>query len=243
MKINEVAKLVNISVRTLHYYDDINLLKPSKINSSGYRIYDDENLKKLQQILFLRELDFSLKDIKSILNNENFDFQKAFINHKKLLMMKRNRLDNLINLLDKYIEGEDTMSFKEFDTSEIEKAKKDFEEEVKQRWGNSLAYKQSKKRTDSYSKGQWEVISKENKEIFQSFANLRSEKVSCDEVQNLVQKWKDFINKYYYDCSNEMLRSLATLYISDERFKKNIDKYGENTAQFISDAIIYFVNK
>ncbi len=241
MQINEVAKLVNISVRTLHYYDEIDLLKPKKINSSGYRIYDEENLKTLQQIMFLREMDFTLKDIKSILENEGFDYNEAFINHKNLLAKKRDRLNKLIKLLDKYIEGENSMSFKEFDTSEIEKAKKEYEAEVRDRWGSSKAYKQSKEKTSSYSKEHWQIIQNENKEIFNSFASLKEESPASKEAQDLVIRWKEFINKYYYECDNTMLESLAHLYISDERFKNNIDKHGKNTAQFISDAILYFV--
>jgi DNA-binding transcriptional MerR regulator len=241
MQINEVAKLVNISIRTLHYYDEIDLLKPKKVNSSGYRIYDEDNLKKLQQIMFLREMDFTLKDIKSILDNDEFDYNKAFINHKSLLVKKRDRLNKLINLLDKYIEGDNEMSFKEFDNSEIEKAKKEYEAEVIQRWGNTKAYKQSKEKTSTYTKEHWKIIQKENKDIFDAFAKIKESSPGSKKAQELVIKWKEFINKYYYECDNTMLESLAHLYINDERFKKNIDKHGENTAQFISDAIFYFV--
>ncbi|MCY1150959.1 MAG: MerR family transcriptional regulator [Sphaerochaetaceae bacterium] len=241
MQIKEVAKLVNISVRTLHYYDEIDLLNPKKINSSGYRIYDEDSLKKLQQIMFLKELDFSLKEIKAILDNDKFDYNKAFLNHKSLLVKKRDRLNKLINLLDKYIEGENKMSFKEFDNSEIEKAKKEYEAEVIQRWGNTKAYKQSKEKTSTYTKEHWKIIQKENKEIFDSFARIKEKSPASKEAQELVIKWKEFINKYYYDCDNTMLESLAHLYISDERFKKNIDKHGENTAQFICDSILHFV--
>ena len=240
MKINEVAKLSNTSVRTLHYYDEIDLLNPKSINSSGYRIYDGENIKKLQQIMFLKEMDFSLKEIKSILNDKNYNEEKAFLNHKDLLIKKRNRLNSLINLVDKYIQGENIMSFKEFDMSEIETTKAEYKKEVKERWGSTKAYKQSKERTSSYSKEQWEKINSENNRIFSSFADIRHLDTSCERAQSLVTEWKEFINKYYYDCNNEILSSLSEMYINDERFKKNIDKFGDNTSIFISKAIKHY---
>ena len=131
--INEVAKLTGITVRTLHYYDEIDLLAPSGVLDSGYRIYDDECLKKLQQILFFKELGFELKKIKAILNDEEFDERLALENHRKLLLIKSNRIQSLINLVDKTLKGENNMSFKEFDMSEIEKAQEKYADEANQR--------------------------------------------------------------------------------------------------------------
>ena len=117
MKISEVAKLSGITVRTLHYYDEIGLLKPNKITEAGYRVYSNEDLETLQQILFFRELDFQLNEIKEIMMNPNYDKNKALNKHKELLIEKRERLDGLINLIDKTIKGDNNMSFKEFDNS------------------------------------------------------------------------------------------------------------------------------
>lgn len=241
MKIKEVSKLANISIRTLHYYDEINLLKPSSINSSGYRNYDEKNLEKLHKIMFLKEMDFSLLEIKEILNND--DYIPIFRNKKQILTAKNNRLERIINSIDKYLKGDLQMDFDIFDMSEIEDAKNKYEKETKEKWGNTLAYKQSKENTDSYSNKQWEIITNENKEIFNTFASIRELKPNCKKAQRLVEKWKNFINKYYYDCDNEILHNLASLYINDERFKNNIDKYGKGTAIFISEAIKYYFRK
>jgi len=126
MTVKQVSELTGISVRTLHYYDEIGLFKPSKVTESGYRMYDNDALETLQQILFFRELDFPLKDIKTIMLNPKYDKNKAFANQRKLIQVKRDRLNDLLNLLDKLIKGEKCMSFKEFDMSEYTNALEEF---------------------------------------------------------------------------------------------------------------------
>lgn len=138
--ISQVAELTGISIRTLQYYDEIGLLKPSQLTQSGYRLYDDEALQKLQQILFFKELDFALKDIQEILEKPDFDKIAAFRNQKKLLLLKRNRINRLIQLLSRLEKGEQCMSFKEFDLSDYIHALEDFKsnqtEEVIKHWGS-----------------------------------------------------------------------------------------------------------
>lgn len=136
----QVAKLTGISTRTLQYYDEIGLLKPSDFTSSDYRLYNDDALQKLQQILFFKELDFKLKEIKEILENPEFDKMEAYKKQKKLLCLKRNRIDKLIDLLSKLEKGEQCMSFKEFDLSEYIEALEQFKskksEDVIKYWGS-----------------------------------------------------------------------------------------------------------
>ncbi|RGU95836.1 MerR family transcriptional regulator [Clostridium sp. AF15-17LB] len=136
----QVAELTGVSTRTLQYYDEINLLKPSELTPSGYRLYDDEALQKLQQILFFKELDFKLKEIRDILEDSDFDNIKAFRKQKELLELKRKRLDKLIALLGRLEKGEPCMSFKEFDLSEyveaLETFKSEKEDDVIKYWGS-----------------------------------------------------------------------------------------------------------
>ncbi len=138
--ISQVAELTGISTRTLQYYDEIGLLKPSELTSSGYRMYNDEVLQKLQQILFFKELDFKLKEINEILQKPDFDKVEAFKKQKKLLCLKRDRIDNLIKLLDRLEKGEQCMSFKEFDLSDyieaLEQFKNQKEDDVIKHWGS-----------------------------------------------------------------------------------------------------------
>lgn len=139
--VSQVAKLTGISIRTLQYYDEIGLLKPSEITSSGYRLYNDETLQTLQQILFFRELGFQLKEIKEIIENPDFDRMIAFQKQKELLLLKRNRIDRLIQLLSRLERGEQCVSFKEFDLSDYIAALEDFKnnntDDVIKYWGNT----------------------------------------------------------------------------------------------------------
>ena len=138
--ISQVTELTGISTRTLQYYDEIGLLKPSELTQSGYRLYDDEASQKLQQILFFKELGFKLKEIKEILQKPDFDRIKAFKEQKELLLLKRNRTDRLIQLLSRLEKGEQCMSFKEFDLSDYIKALEDFKnnstDNVVKHWGS-----------------------------------------------------------------------------------------------------------
>ena len=138
--ISQVAELTGISIRTLQYYDEIGLLKPSELTQSGYRLYNDEALQKLQQILFFKELGFKLKDIREILEKPDFDRITDFKKQKELLLLKRNRMDRLIQLLSRLEKGEQCMSFKEFDLSDYISALEDFKsnqtEEIIKHWGS-----------------------------------------------------------------------------------------------------------
>lgn len=243
MKISEVAKLSGITVRTLHYYDEIELLKPSETTEAGYRMYSSEDLERLQQILFFRELDFPLNEIKEIMLNPNYDKNEALNKHKEFLIEKRKRIDGLITLIDKTIKGDNNMSFKEFDNSKIEENKRKYAEEVKKRWGNTDAYKEYEKKTGSYDKNSWNTINEEMAEILKEFADNIDKDVNSDIVQSLVEKWRGYITLNFYNCTKEILSCLGLMYTGDERFKENIDKYGEGTAEFMAKAIEIYCSK
>lgn len=243
LKISEIAKLTGITVRTLHYYDEIGLLKPSEITESGYRLYSGECLEILQQILFFRELDFPLSEIKEIMINPGYDKTEALNNHKELLIKKRQRIDGLINLIDNTIKGDNDMSFKEFDMKEIESSKNKYADEVKKRWGKTDAYKESVKKTNSYDRNQWKDINDEGRDIIAQFGENRNCDPSSEISQNLVEKWKEYITSNFYNCTNEILACLGLMYVEDERFRENIDKNGEGTAEFMSKSIEIYCSK
>lgn len=235
--VSEIAGLSGVSVRTLHYYDEIGLLSPIMISETGYRYYNDSSLEKLQQIMFYKELDFSLKEIGAILGATGYQKEDALNKQRELLILKRDRLDRLIALLSKSLKGEKNMSFEEFDISEIEKAKEKHAKEVRERWGNTDAYSQSQKKTSSYKKEDWERINKKSGEIFKKFADNIGEDPTSPKIKAIVKEWQDFITEYYYDCTDEILKGLGEMYVADERYKKNLDKYGDGTAEFMSRAI------
>ncbi len=237
LKINEAAKLTGISVRTLHYYDEIGLLHPGEVTEAGYRLYDDESLERLQQILFFRELGFALKDIQGILNSPAFDQTKALESHKQLLLLKRSRLDGLLALVDSTLKGESKMSFKEFDMTEIETAQKKYAKEAEERWGSTEAYKESARRTKSYSKEDWARISGEQEQIYRAFAANMGQSPASPTVQQIAADWQSLITRNFYECTKEILAGLGQMYVADERFTKNIDQYGDGLAEFMSQAI------
>lgn len=238
--VNEIAKLTGISKRTIRYYDQIGLLTPAEINESGYRLYDNESLKTLRQILFFKELDFSLKDIKSILNNKDFNEKVALEKHKKLLLLKIDNLNKIVNIINKILKGEDNMEFNEFDMSDIQKAQIKYSDEVKKLWGNTDAYKESQRKTSNYSNADWDRINEDIQYIFEKFAENMDKKIDSKEVQGLVYKWQNLITENFYYCSNEILRDLGKMYISDQRFINNINKYKDGLALFINNAIEYY---
>lgn len=243
MKINEVAKRAGVTVRTLHYYDEIGLLKPREITEAGYRLYDDTTLETLQQILFFRELDFSLTDIKEIMTNPHYDKAEALTAHKKLLLQKRNRLNDLIDLVANILKGENDMSFKQFNMTELEENKKKYAAEVKERWGDTAAFAESEEKTGSYDEDQWKQLSGEGETILNEFSENRHIQPDCKEAQDIVKKWQAYITANFYHCTKEILSCLGQMYISDERFTKNIDKNGEGTAAFMTAAIEAYCRK
>lgn len=239
--ISEMAKLSGVSVRTLHYYDEIGLLKPSEvISETGYRYYDEESIMKLQQILFYRELDFPLKEIEKLMNTSEYNKEEALVRQKTLLELKRKRLNQLIGLLDANLKGDYTMSFEVFDTTEIEETKKKYAQEAERKWGNTAAYKQSQKKTAEYGKADWEKVSDEMDALLQQFADHIGENPENEAVQSLVGQWQQYITDTYYDCTKEILAGLGAMYIADERFTKNMDKFGAGTTKLMSEAIAIF---
>ncbi|AFA48364.1 MerR family transcriptional regulator [Acetobacterium woodii] len=243
MTVKEVATLTGISVRTLHYYHREGILIPSEISENKYRYYNEENLKLLHTILFLRELDFSIQEIKRILADPNYDEINSFKKQRHLLMLKRSRLDKLIALLENKIQGEMTMNFKPFDMKEIEENKMKYKSEVSERWGNSDAYHQSEQKTNHYSPEVWEAIHNEAEAIYAGFVNNMNKNAADLTVQDLVAQWQGHITKYYYECTKEILAGLGLMYSCDERFKTNIDEHAPGLAQFMSDAIAIYTSK
>ncbi len=240
MQIKEFAKFTGVSVRTLHYYDEIGLLRPAYVDKfTGYRYYDENSLLRMQEILFYRELDFSLKSIKEILSSPNYDKREALKEQKHLLTLKKERLNRLIFAIDSAVKGENVM--RAFDNSEFEK----YKAEAKEKWGQTSAFKEHAEKTKNYSDSKWNDLAEGMDNIMSEFAVcMKSEKTpDCAEVQNMVKTLQNHITENYYLCTNEILLSLGQMYAYDERFKNNIDKHADGTAEFICDAIEVYCRK
>ena len=226
MHIKEFAEFTGVSVRTLHYYDEIGLLVPAFVDrSTGYRFYDENSLLRMQEILFYRELDFSLKSIGEILSSPNYDKTKALKEQKHLLSLKKERLERLISAIDGAMKGENVM--KAFNNSEFEK----YKAEAKERWGKTDAYKEYEKRGKN---DQGDAMMA----IFAEVGQVLHLDPASDEVQALVAKLQQFITDHYYTCTKQILQGLGQMYVADERFKENIDRAGgSGTAEFAHRAI------
>ncbi len=238
LQIKEFAELTGVSVRTLHYYDEIGLLKPAFVDEqNGYRFYDENSLQRMQEILFYRELDFELKSISKILSSPDYDKQKALTEQRKLLTLKKERLERIINALDDAEKGKVTVTA--FDNTDYKTARKQYETEAKQRWGETDAYKEHSEKTANYTADKWQAVNDGLNTVFAKFAECMKNVHTVDsvEAQTLVKELQAYITENYYTCTNEILAGLGQMYIADERFKANIDKNSEGTAEFVSKAI------
>lgn len=237
--VNEIAKLTGITIRTLHYYDEIGLLTPSNTSEAGYRFYNYIDIEILQQILFLKEIGFELKQIKEIIYSANFDKKAALKNHREILILKKKRIENLIKLVDNKLEGDFNLSFSEFDESDIIAKQNEYRKEVLERFGHTEAYKEFELK-QSKSNNQFTNIDKKAREIFGAIAECMDCPPSDERVQKLILLWQDYITENHYHCTNEMLQCLALMYVEDERFKNYINSLGDNLAQYISEAINFY---
>ena len=234
MRIKAFADLAGVSVRTVRYYEEIGLLAPACVEqTTGYRYYDESTLLRMQEILFYRELDFSLKTIGEILSSPDYDKTKALQEQKHLLTLKKERLERLISAIDGAMKGENVMEA--FDNREFEQHRA----EAKEKWGKTEAYRQHEEKTGNYSGRKWNDLAQGMEQMMAGFALCKrtGETPDSAEAQSLVKRLQNYITENYYLCTDEILAGLGQMYVCDERFRKNIDAHAEGTAQFICEAI------
>lgn len=239
--VKEISKITGVSVRTLHHYDAIGLLKPTKVTEAGYRMYDDTALSRLQNILLFRELQFPLKEIKAILDSPNFDPSEAIAQQIELLELQYKHIGELIAFAREIQnKGVTTMNFDVFDKSEIKR----YEAEVKAKWGNTKAYQEYQQKDITRNEGDYSKIANELMTMFSELGELKHLTPNADEVQKKISALQKFITDNYYVCTNEIFSGLSEMYVCDERFKSNIDKAGgDGTAGFVKQAIAVHCSK
>lgn len=239
--VREVSKLTGVSVRTLHHYDAIGLLKPTEVTTAGYRMYDDAALSRLQNILLFRELQFSLKEIKAILDSPDFDQTEAIAQQIELLELQYKHIGKLI-LFARELQnkGVRAMNFDVFDKSEMEQ----YKAEARARWGSTKAYQEYEKKAGAQKEEEQDRLAGALMSIFTELGALRQLPPEEDAVQEKIAALQKFITDHYYTCTTEILAGLGEMYVSDERFQKNIDKAGgEGTAGFVKQAIAVYCNR
>ena len=243
LTVSEVSRLAGVSVRALHHYDEIGLLEPSARTGSGYRLYRGDDLERLHEILLFRELEIPLADIATLLSGGAFDRRAALELQREMLEQRAARTDALIASVDRAINAERTgvrMSneemfevFGDFDPAT-------YEDEVREWWGESEAYKESARRTARYTKADWERFKAESEQIGTDTARLMDEGVPAtdERAMDLAEQARLQIGTWFYPCSHEMHVALAEMYIADPRFTATYEKIHEGMARYWHDAIL-----
>lgn len=235
MTVKEVSDLTGVSIRTLHYYDQLGLLPATGHTDSGYRLYDDAALERLQQILLFRELEFPLKDIQRILTNSAFDRRKALAQQIELLTLKKQHLESLISLAQKTLTtGGTYMDFTAFDTQKIQ----EYIRQAKQQWGATSAYKEFEQKTAHQTAQEAANMGSRLMEILAVFGGMQHKSPAAPAVQTQVKALQAFITEHYYTCTKEIFAQLGQMYGAGGAFTENINAAGgPGTAEFAAKAI------
>ncbi|NWK84929.1 MerR family transcriptional regulator [Staphylococcus sp. GSSP0090] len=248
--VSQLAKLSGVSNRTLRYYDQIGLLEPARISSSGYRIYGKAEVDMLQQIIFYRELDVSIEEIKNIIQQPEFDQAKALELHFQNLKQKRSRLDKIIDTVEKtiaYTKGEIAMQDKEkfegLKAREIQENEHEYGNEIREKYSNN-AVDESNAKFKDMTEAEYNEWRKLENEIIELLPKAyQTGDPSSEIAQRLAAKHKAWLMYTWPDYTKEAHAGLAEMYVADERFSAYYDKYVEGGAQFLRDAIIAFVKE
>jgi len=242
--VSQLAKMAGVSVRTLHHYDHIGLLKPASRTSAGYRRYGEQELLRLQQILFFRELDFPLGEIRDILDDPAFDQVEALKNHRRLLQRRAERLARLLKTVDKTIQRlmEDDMGmtdeelYEGFTKEQIERYKR----EARERFDPALV-QESERRVSKMSKAQWKALKQEGDDVTHQIAELADRSPGDPEVQGLIARHHAMIEQFY-PASADVYRGLGQLYAEHAEFRKFYDKYRPGLSDFLKEAMAYYAD-
>ena len=234
----EVSQLTGVSIRTLQYYDRIGLLKASAYTDAGYRLYDEEALERLQQILLFKELEFPLQEIKEIIGQPGFDRDRAMEQQIELLTLKKEHIEGLIALAEKIRRsGGHVMEFEAFDKKKLE----EYQARAKETWGQTAEYCDYEERQKTRTEKQNADAAAGLMDIFREFGAIRTQDPAGGEAQALAAKLQAYISANYYNCSKEVLAGLGKMYAAGGEFTKNIDAAGgEGTAVFAAKALGIF---
>jgi len=239
--VGQVSALAGVTIRTLHHYDRIGLLSPSGRGVAGYRIYEEPDLERLQQILFYRELEFPLEQIGAIVGDPHTDAVGHLQRQRGLLNDKSERLRAMVAAIDRELEAR-AMNIKLTPEERLEIFGAFVPEahaaEVEQRWGGTDAYRQSQRRVSTYTKEDWRQIRAEQDEVAANLATRFTSGAAPDsqEAMAAAEAHRQHISRWYYDCTHEIHRGLGEMYVSDERFRANYDVLAPGLSEFIRDA-------
>ena len=240
--VKQLSKLAGVTPRTLHHYDALGLLKPSRIGDNGYRYYGEESLLRLQQILFYREMDIPLEDIKNIMGRRDFDVLGALRSHKEALQKQARRLERLIQTVDHtidYLKGNIPMSEKGLFEGFSEEQQEKYALEAEQMYDPETV-RESNRKWKGYSAAKKEAILAEGKSIYQDMIAAMPKGAASPEAQAIVERWRKHMD-YFWTPKLEQLQAIANGYVEDARFKTNFDKMHPQLAEFMREAVAAYV--
>ena len=245
LTVKQLSKLAGVTPRTLHHYDEIGLLKPSRVGENGYRYYGEESVLRLQQILFYRELGIPLEDIKKIMGRRDFDVMGALRSHKEALQKQVTRLNRLINTVDNtinHLKGNTLMSDKAYFEGFSEEEQEKYAKEAEELYG-AESVQESNRKWKAYSESKKEAIMAEGKALYTDIIAAIPNDPANPEVQALVERWRRHL-EYFWTPNLDQLPGLAHGYNDDPRFKANFDKMHPGLAEFILEAVkVYVANQ
>ena len=239
--VNEMSKLAGVSVRTLHHYDTIGLLKPTQVTEAGYRLYDDAALERLSMILVFRELGLSLRQIGDILHAPDFDRNRVLETQIKLMQERVGKLQDRIALAKGILTiGVNYMNFEDFDPKKID----DYSAQAKALYGKTDAYKEFTQKSKNRSKEQEQALGGQVMDFFARLGKLRPCQPDCEAAQSWAKELQDFFTAHYYTCTPQILASLAESYAGGGSKTENIDKVGgAGTGAFANEVIDSYIGK
>ena len=240
-QVKEVAELSGLTVRALHHYDSIGLLVPSARSGAGYRLYDDDDLLRLQQILIGRELGLSLEAIRRSLDDPSFDRRQALLAQRTELAARAERASDMIRAIDAVLTAIEEKHMGEVDMKKIFDGfdPDQYAAEAKQRWGHTDAYKISARRTKSYTEADWQQMKDEQAAIYADALAAREAGVRPDEprAMDVAERHRLSIDRWFYPCGLQMHCGLADLWEADRRYADNIDKFGAGLTEYLAAAV------
>ena len=236
--VNEIAQLAHTSVRTLHHYDAIGLLKPTEITEAGYRLYDDAALERLYLILLFRELEFPLKEIQAILDAPDFDRNRILEQQVEMLKAKAAHLQNLIHLANGIkLTGVKNLKFKNWDPKKID----EYSAQAETLYGKTEAWQEYRQKAKGRSKEEEQALGDGILELFTKLGTMKAQSPDSPEVQSWVQQLQAYITEHFYNCTPQILQGLGEMYAGGGSMTENIDAAGgKGTGEFAREAIRIF---
>ncbi|PAD74486.1 MULTISPECIES: MerR family transcriptional regulator [Paenibacillus] len=239
--VKDIVQITGITARTLHYYDRIDLLKPTHLTEKGYRLYDRSSLEKLQMILFLKELDFSLKEIADIVKLTRKEQQHILNEQRHVVQSRIQQLESIKTAIEEYVSGKDIGSLQIFNYSSVLPLQEQYANEASFFYGETEAYKEYNERLEQLPADERGELFSRVEQMFKQMASHMKASPASDEVQRLIREWRESL-EHLMTCDSNLLTCIADTYKYDRRMRDYLNQYGEDFADFLHSAIMQYIS-